>query len=604
MSELRVDSVKSKGGGAPDLPKGVTISGITTAATLGATQIDVSNVNVSGVVTSATLSGPLLSTGTPTLGLGVTINSSGLVVSGVATAGIVSATTLYGDGSNLTGIAATIAPLFYNPDTNDQVVTVNTGIGITFNQQIKAGSGNITLRKDSASGAVVENFGVGSSVTISENTSIINPTSSLTGNSVYHISYPSGCFTNNEGESYAGTAYTFSTLTGEKKLFVWGAQCFSTSPAQETGILGLNNLVSYSSPVQLPGTTWSKLPVGADYASHVSTSAAIKTDGTLWTWGHNYQGSLGQNQQHDIKTSSPAQVGSNTTWASVSSNFGGMAAIKTDGTLWSWGYGGWVGWLGENDRVNRSSPIQVPGFSGASTGDGKISVGNRNWMAVKTNGELWVCGNNNEGFLGVNQAPGVVSIYSSPVQIPGTNWNTVLTRSGYWSMGGKTDGTLWTWGGGMTAKAGRNGADAPGLSSPTQVPGTDWVTDARGYYGTAGTIAAIKTDGSLWAWGSGGSGLTAQNDEVTRSSPIQVGTDTNWSKIGGAGYHFLATKTDGTLWTWGSNEYDHCGDGALGQNSTVSYSSPIQIGSHSMWTSDQISGRANASFVMLEDTSV
>ena len=146
MSELRVDSVKSKGGGAPDLPKGVTISGIATAATLGATTVDVSNVNVSGVVTSATLNGPLLSTGTPTLGLGVTINSSGVAISGVATAGIVSATTLYGDGTNLTGIGASIAPLFYNPDQNDRTVTVGTGIGITFNSQIKAGSGNINLR--------------------------------------------------------------------------------------------------------------------------------------------------------------------------------------------------------------------------------------------------------------------------------------------------------------------------------------------------------------------------------------------------------------------------------------------------------------------------
>ena len=132
MSELRVDSVKSKGGGAPDLPKGVTISGIATAATLGATTVDVSNVNVSGVVTSGTLSGSLLSTGTPTLGLGVTINSSGLVVSGVATAGIVSATTLYGDGTNLTGIGASIAPLFYNPDVSDGSLEFTaTGIGIT-----------------------------------------------------------------------------------------------------------------------------------------------------------------------------------------------------------------------------------------------------------------------------------------------------------------------------------------------------------------------------------------------------------------------------------------------------------------------------------------
>ena len=202
MSELRVDSVKSKGGGAPDLPKGVTISGITTAVTLGATQIDVSNVNVSGVVTSGTLSGSLLSTGTPTLGLGVTINSSGVAISGVATAGIVTATTLYGDGSNLTGIAATLAPLFYQPDPYDTGVLFPAGIGITFNQQIKAGSGNITIRETNASVTVVENFGVGSSVTISENKVSFTPSSELSESTVYHVSYPSGCFTNNEGTDY------------------------------------------------------------------------------------------------------------------------------------------------------------------------------------------------------------------------------------------------------------------------------------------------------------------------------------------------------------------------------------------------------------------
>ena len=217
MSELRVDSVKSKGGGAPDLPKGVTISGIATAATLGATTVDVSNVNVSGVVTSGTLSGSLLSTGTPTLGLGVTINSSGLVVSGVATAGIVSATTLYGDGSNITGVAVSLAPLFYHPDPSDTGITFGTGIGITFNQQIKAGTGNITIRETSASGTVVENFGVGSSVTISENRVTFSPTTDLSESTVYHVSYPSGCFTNNEGTDYVGTAYTFQARTYDRQ---------------------------------------------------------------------------------------------------------------------------------------------------------------------------------------------------------------------------------------------------------------------------------------------------------------------------------------------------------------------------------------------------
>ena len=238
MSELRVDSVKSKGGGAPDLPKGLTISGIAPAATLGATTVDVSNVNVSGVVTSGTLSGNLLSTGTPTLGLGVTINSSGVAISGVATAGIVSATTLYGNGANITGVAQSLAPLFYNPDISDSVVTMDTGIGITFNQQIKAGSGNITIRETNASGTVVENFGVGSSVTISENRVSFTPTSNLGEDTVYHVRYPSGAFTNNAGDvSYVGTAYTFATKTFIRELYVAGNN--------DPGGLGQNNRTYY-----------------------------------------------------------------------------------------------------------------------------------------------------------------------------------------------------------------------------------------------------------------------------------------------------------------------------------------------------------------------
>ena len=145
-------------------------------------------------------------------------------------------------------------------------------------------------------------------------------------------------------------------------------------------------------------------------------------------------------------------------------------------------------------------------------------------MVVKTNGELWVCGNNNEGFLGVNQAPGVIGIYSSPVQVPGTNWNTVLTRSAYWSMGGKTDGTLWVWGGGVggSGRTGDNGAGANQRSSPAQVPGTDWVTDKGGYYATGSAIAAIKTDGSLWTWGSGSKGALGHNQVAEKFSPTQV----------------------------------------------------------------------------------
>jgi len=608
-SKINADEfVDREGEGKPTLPKGVVLSGVTTITTAVVAENEVANstgINV-GIITSTHFAGNLTGdvnagivtvTSQTVVGSAVTISASGIDIG----AGVITATSYVGNGVNLTGIGATIMTWEYNPDPYVSVNTWSTGIGITFNQKIKAGTGNITIRETNASGTVVENFGIGSSVTIAGNELSFTPTSALGGRKVYYVELPSGVITNMAGDSYAGTAYTFSTAAGNPQLWVWGSQFYDNNI--KTGILGQNNVVSYSSPVQLPGTTWEKLTIGNDYGGHTNAMAAIKTDGSLWTWGSNYQGSLGQNQAQGLKTSSPAQIGSDTTWATVSSNFGGMAAVKTDGTLWSWGYGGTIGWLGENSRTNRSSPIQVPGFSGASTVEGKVSVGNRQWTAIKTDGTLWVCGNNNEGFLGTNQNPSELKAYSSPVQIPGTNWNTVLSRAAYWTIAGKTDGTLWVWGSAGTG-SGRDGSNgAPGgnsTSSPVQVPGTDWVTDARGYYGTASAIAAIKTDGSLWTWGSGGSGQNGQNNHVDYSSPIQVGTETTWNKVGGGAYHFLATKTDGSLWTWGGNNFGNDGAGALGLNNLVDYSSPIQIGTETHWTSEQVSGLGRASCVMLE----
>ena len=128
MSTINVTNLSGRGGATPNLPDGANITGVATATTF-----------------SGTLDGSLKSTGTPTLGLGVTINASGVAISGVATAGNISATTLYGDGSNLTGVGVTIAPINYNPDVGDAGDSITSGIGVTFNQMVIAGSGNATL---------------------------------------------------------------------------------------------------------------------------------------------------------------------------------------------------------------------------------------------------------------------------------------------------------------------------------------------------------------------------------------------------------------------------------------------------------------------------
>ena len=566
MSELRVDSVKSKGGGAPDLPKGVTISGITTAATLGATTIDVSNVNVSGVVTSATLNGPLLSTGTPTLGLGVTINSSGVAISGVATAGIVSATTLYGDGTNITGVGATLAPLFYNPDLSDSLVLVGTGIGITFNSQINAGTGNITIRETNASGTVVENFGVGSSVTISENRVSFTPTAGLTTGTVYYLNYPSGCFTNNEGTDYVGTAYTFMIKPIFSQLWSWGWNNY--------GSLGQNNKVNYSSPTQIPGTTWRSIGNTGGIGGY--TGMATKTDGTLWVWGDNEVGALGQNDLL-ISRSSPVQI-PGTTWSDnfQSHTAGGSSAIKTDGTLWAWGYN-YYGQLGQNSVVQYSSPVQIPGTTWSTAADTMDGSSEGRMFAIKTDGTLWCWGLANNGNLGLNQSHTDINGLSSPTQIPGTTWSNISISSEL-ELATKTDGTLWAWGTQQSGKLGQN--ESPGSpatqgsrSSPVQIPGTTWSTGKNKIACGTSYALATKTDGTLWAWGSNSYGTLGLNQAVALkiSSPTQI-PGTTWSTVTASSNEVLAMKTDNTLWSWGLNHY-----GQIDHNDTTHRSSPTQI---------------------------
>jgi len=456
----------------------------------------------------------------------------------------------------MTGVAMTITPLAYNPDVNDSIITPASGIGITFDHRILAGSGNITLSiatNAGAAGTTVENFGVGSSVTIQGRKAIIDPTSNLNFGETYHISYPSGCFTNTSGDvDYVGTAYTFGVKAADNQLWTWGNNA--------TGVLGQNQgpgqLGGTSSPVQIPGITWSMFA-----SSYYKTSFATKKDGTLWIWGGNSRGALGLNAPVNSHKSSPTQI-PGTTWGTtlntISGAYMGGLSIKTDGTLWGWG-GDRFGQLGQNESNKwYSSPVQV----GSGTDWSKLSLTcSDSSAAIKTDGTLWMMGYNGTGQLGQNNK----TYYSSPVQIPGTNWSQHAS-SRYAAGAVKTDGTLWMWGynqyqGGLGQNSQVN------YSSPIQVPGTTWKQVSH----TDGNTHAVKTDGTLWSWGYGGNGVLGQNDRTHRSSPVQV-PGTNWKQVRTLGSTMLANKTDGTLWVCGNST-----EGQLGLNSQIKYSSPVQI---------------------------
>ena len=197
-----------------------------------------------------------------------------------------------------------------------------------------------------------------------------------------------------------GMRHKTAAIKTDGTLWVWGTN--------GKGSLGLNDLTQRSSPTQIPGTNW------AAVNGNETILLATKTDGTMWSCGENDYGQLGLNQSHGSKISSPTQI-PGTSWSTVASGDQQFSyAKRTDGTLWSWGQNS-IGQLGLNNRTQYSSPVQIPGDTW-----NKIVNGYNHVLATRTDGTLWVWGSGNNGALGVPSI-GEAS-YSSPVQVPGTEW--------------------------------------------------------------------------------------------------------------------------------------------------------------------------------------
>ena len=339
-------------------------------------------------------------------------------------------------------------------------------------------------------------------------------------------------------------------------LWAWGYNA--------NGQLGDNTATVKSSPVQTVagGTNWKEV---SQNNSGSGPSAAIKTDGTLWTWSNNAQGQLGDGTT--TNRSSPVQtVAAGTNWKQVSTGHLNCGAIKTDGTLWTWGFNG-NGGLGDGTTTNRSSPVQT---AAGGTNWKQLSLGYTTSGAIKTDGTLWMWGNNYYGGLGDN----TTTDRSSPVQTvaAGTNWKQVSAGI-LAAVAIKTDGTLWTWGYNNQGQLGDNTTSSKSSPIQTIAGGTNWKQVSTGNAGGAGgMIGGIKTDGTLWTWGRNDVGQLGDNTTSSKSSPIQtIAGGTNWKQVS-TGYKYIqCIKTDGTLWTWGRNDVGQLGDGT-----TTGRSSPVQ----------------------------
>ena len=261
-------------------------------------------------------------------------------------------------------------------------------------------------------------------------------------------------------------------------------------------------------------------------------------------------------------------MGALTDWLKVSVGRNSCHAIKTDGTLWAWG-GAASGQLGNGTVVNNSSPIQI----GSKTNWTYVSNANNNCFAIDTDGKLYSWGFANFGITG----HGNTTTLSVPTQVGGlTTWAQV-SGGRYNTIARKTDGTIWAWGRGAYGTIGQS--DAVDHQSPVQVGSlTTWANIFCNFR----TAVGVTTSGTLFAWGDNDSGEVGVGSKAieAHSSPVQVGSLTNWSSSRGSTKSIFALKTDKTAWAWGDNHAGTLGQGTAG---ATDGSSPVQIGSDTNW---------------------
>lgn len=280
-----------------------------------------------------------------------------------------------------------------------------------------------------------------------------------------------------------------------------------------------------------------------------SHSLALATDGSLWAWGDNGSGQLGLGDTQG--RSRPTRLGGEGDWATVAAGREHSLALKRDGSLWQWG-GSFFG-----DGMEDTEDCEAPQCLGDDRDWATLAGGDDYSLAVKRDGSLWAWGGNSFGRLGLGGF--AVRWYATPTRVgDDDDWASVSASDPSCTFALKSDGSLWAWGSNWTFRLDIN--DAWERDRPARLGAeSDWASVAA----TAGGVhtLALKRNGSLWAWGDNGFGQLGLGNAEDRDRPTRVGDDGDWASVAAGEAHTLALKRDGSLWVWGDNKFGQLGLG-------------------------------------------
>ncbi len=306
---------------------------------------------------------------------------------------------------------------------------------------------------------------------------------------------------------------------------------------------------------------------GMQIETGASHSAIIEPNGSLWMCGQNGPGALGSTSFTPWTAYYTfMRCGTDNDWKKISLGSSNSIAVKTDGTLWVTGQNS-SGCFGLGDNDNRVSFTQV----GTDTDWVDACIGMGSAFALKSDNTLWACGNNANGQLGI----GNNTTRNTFAQVPGNDWVQVEYFNDT-SVARKTDGSIWGWGDNANYSVGCLETDS-GFNTPQRIV----TSDGYAFYDwvdiqiVQGTGYGLRADGSAWAWGLNTYGQLGVGPMPEKQlGAVQIPSSTPWKSLHSGYRYCVGIKTDGTAWAWGDNSENSLG---LGNDAGDKVYYPTQI---------------------------